>query len=45
MSIISFGAIKKDIYRQVRDNQNLLNDIYRQLMNIAIFIQKIDIFV
>ena len=32
VSIISFGAIKKDIYRQVRDNQNLLNDIYRQLL-------------
>ena len=32
VSIISYGAIKKDIYRQVRDNQNLLNDIYRQFI-------------
>ena len=30
VSLIFYGAIKKDVYRQVRDNQNLLNDIYRQ---------------
>ena len=41
VSIISFGAIKKDIYRQVRDNQNLLNDIYRQL--IMNYVDDIDI--
>ena len=41
VSIISIGAIKKDIYRQVRDNQNLLNDIYRQL--IMNYVDDIDI--
>ena len=41
VSIISFGAIKKDIYRQVRDNQNLLNDVYRQL--IMNYVDDIDI--
>ncbi len=41
VSIVSFGAIKKDIYRQVRDNQNLLNDIYRQL--IMNYVDDIDI--
>mgnify|MGYP001349164217 CR=1 FL=1 len=41
VSIIFFGAIKKDVYRQVRDNQNLLNDIYRQL--IMNYVDDIDI--
>jgi carboxyl-terminal processing protease len=41
VSIVSFGAIKKDVYRQVRDNQNLLNDIYRQL--IMNYVDDIDI--
>ena len=40
-SLIFFGAIKKDVYRQVRDNQNLLNDIYRQL--IMNYVDDIDI--
>ncbi len=41
VSLIFFGAIKKDVYRQVRDNQNLLNDIYRQL--IMNYVDEIDI--
>ena len=41
VTIFSYGAIKKDVYRQVRDNQNLLNDIYRQL--IMNYVDDIDI--
>ena len=41
VSLTLFGAIKKDVYRQVRDNQNLLNDIYRQL--IMNYVDDIDI--
>ena len=32
VSLVFLGAEKKDIYKQVRKNQSLINDVYRHLV-------------